>query len=91
LNYDVDRVILCIIDNQRRYCSTATSEEMKEMNEKLKQLYLCTFAPSISDSAVCEEGAKKFAELIVRECAQMADFADKNPGDYVLKHFGVEE
>jgi hypothetical protein len=33
----------------------------------------------------------EFAELIVRECAQMADFADKNPGDYVLKHFGVEE
>jgi hypothetical protein len=34
---------------------------------------------------------EKFAELIVRECAQMADFADKDPGDYVLKHFGVEE
>ena len=34
---------------------------------------------------------EKFAELIVRECASMADFADKNPGDYVLKHFGVAE
>ena len=35
---------------------------------------------------------EKFAELIVRECAQMADFADHtSPGDYVLKHFGVEE
>lgn len=32
-----------------------------------------------------------FAELIVKECAWAADFADKNPGDYVLKHFGVEE
>ena len=37
------------------------------MKEKLKQLYLCSFAPSISDSAVCEEGAKKFAELIWKE------------------------
>lgn len=35
--------------------------------------------------------AKKFAELIVRECAWAADFADKNPGDYILKRFGVEE
>lgn len=34
---------------------------------------------------------EKFAELIVRRCAAMADFADKNPGDYVLKQFGVEE
>ena len=34
---------------------------------------------------------EKFAELIVRECAWAADFADKEPGDYVRKHFGVEE
>ena len=33
---------------------------------------------------------EKFAELILKECAWAADFADKNPGDYVLKHFGVE-
>ena len=34
---------------------------------------------------------EKFAELIVRECAWAADFADKEPGDYILKRFGVEE
>ena len=34
---------------------------------------------------------QKFAELIVRECAWAADFADKEPGDYILKRFGVEE
>lgn len=33
---------------------------------------------------------EKFALLIVQECAWAADFADKDPGDYVLKHFGVE-
>lgn len=32
----------------------------------------------------------RFAELIIRQCADLADFADKNPGDYVRKHFGVE-
>ena len=35
--------------------------------------------------------AEKFAELIVRECAWAADFAeDTSPGEYVKKHFGVE-
>jgi hypothetical protein len=39
----------------------------------------------------CGWSEEKFAELIVRECAWAADFADNEPGDYVLKHFGVEE
>ena len=34
---------------------------------------------------------EKFAELIVKECAWAADFADGEPGDYIFKHFGVEE
>ena len=37
-----------------------------------------------------EDYNKKFAELIVRECAWAADFADKEPGDYILKRFGVD-
>jgi hypothetical protein len=70
---------------------------MKEMNEKLKQLYLCSFAPSISDSAVCEEGAKKFAELIVRECGEYLmrpEFIGRSDLDWSMvlnEHFGVEE
>ena len=66
-----------------------------QMNEKLKQLYLCTFAPSISDSAVCEEGAKKFAELIVKECAEVAHcnfhVDGVTLGNIMKEHFGVEE
>ena len=38
-----------------------------------------------------EFNKEKFAELIVRECAWAADFADKEPGDYILKRFGVKE
>ena len=37
---------------------------------------------------------KKFAELIVRECADVATINAHqwaSPGTYVLKHFGVEE
>lgn len=38
---------------------------------------------------------EKFAELIVQECARVADVADENKcewiGGNVLTHFGVEE
>ena len=38
---------------------------------------------------------EKFAELIVRECAQVADVADENKcewiGGNILTHFGVKE
>jgi hypothetical protein len=37
---------------------------------------------------------EKFAELIVRECADIATINThqwETPGTYVLKHFGVEE
>jgi hypothetical protein len=37
---------------------------------------------------------EKFAELIVRECADISNQAEKqcqHPGTQILKHFGVEE
>jgi hypothetical protein len=38
---------------------------------------------------------EKFAELVVRECADIADLADENKcewiGGNILTHFGVEE
>ena len=42
---------------------------------------------------VGNEQMKKFAELIVRECADIASINAhqyQTPGTYVLKHFGVE-
>jgi hypothetical protein len=33
---------------------------------------------------------QKFAELIVRECADIALREDHDPSDCILKHFGVE-
>ena len=73
------------------------------MNERIEKLYeqahdvekVWLLPESIRD--IGREGEvrtfnpEKFAELIVRECASMADFADKEPGEYVLKHFGLEE
>jgi hypothetical protein len=33
----------------------------------------------------------KFAELIVRECAKVADKGWADPGHQIKQHFGVEE
>ena len=47
-----------------------------------------------NDSAVVEHWLEKFAELIVRECADISNQAEKqcqHPGTQILKHFGVEE
>ena len=42
-----------------------------------------------------KEGIEKFAQLIVRECAKIADIADENKcewiGGNILTHFGVAE
>lgn len=42
-----------------------------------------------------EVALQKFVELIVRECANIADIADENKcewiGGNILTHFGVEE
>ena len=71
------------------------------MNEKIKELV--RQAGGIDDDddgyeltpilvGTCLE---KFAELIVRECAKVADVADENKcewiGGNVLTHFGVKE
>lgn len=59
------------------------------MNKRIKELLEQSGLQPYYDA---QEGQiEKFAQLIVRECAWAADFADKNPGDYVLKRFGVEE
>ena len=63
------------------------------MNERIRELH--------SQCKVCDNGTvlyfdyEKFAELIVQECARVADIADENKcewiGGNILTHFGVEE
>jgi hypothetical protein len=36
------------------------------------------------------EFSQKFAELIVRECAELCDINDKEQGDILREHFGVK-
>ena len=69
------------------------------MNERTKQLWEESQQWNGSDDGrgglKILESIEKFAELIVRECAKVADIADENGcewiGGNVLTHFGVEE
>ena len=68
------------------------------MNERIEELSLqCIRYKLIAEGARSDFDYKKFAELIVRECAEVADNADatrqkwEGIGKYVREHFGVEE
>ena len=40
---------------------------------------------------ITQSDFEKFAELIVRECANVADGGWADPGHQIKQHFGVEE
>lgn len=71
------------------------------MNQRIRQLAeQCRFEIQGINCEVLGQGfdEEKFAELIVRECAKVADdgFASSNfgngiTGHQLLQHFGVEE
>ena len=77
--------------NIKRHGGIQLNERIKLLAEQANELDYETFDEynhkTVQHYKVNKE---KFAELIIKECAWAADFADKNPGDYVLKHFGVE-
>jgi hypothetical protein len=63
------------------------------MNERIKQLWSEAAESTIGDS--WEEQTKfmeRFAQLIVRQCAEIADTAEPFlASDLIKEHFGVEE
>jgi hypothetical protein len=66
------------------------------MNERIKELWLQSWVKITPDDPLSHErlDAEKFAELIVRECADISDASwHKGSAGYtaILKHFGVEE
>jgi hypothetical protein len=69
------------------------------MNEQMKQLMGQTLDEKFSgtwskmDLLDLQKFAERFAELIVRECAQVAEEVDgdSRARKCVLEHFGVEE
>ena len=69
------------------------------MNERIRELAEQAGFQYIKDEGIGWAGnhnssLPKFAELIVRECAAVANINSHQwqvPGDFVLKHFGVEK
>jgi hypothetical protein len=70
------------------------------MNERIKELadQATSYADTldVADQKIYQKiRDREFAELIVKECAKVADIADENGcewiGGNVLTHFGVEE
>ena len=63
------------------------------MNERIKEL--ATEARLLTGWPVGEVEYQKFAELIVRECAEQVDWilaeGGKTQGDLIKQHFGVKE
>jgi hypothetical protein len=59
------------------------------MNQRIRELH--------SQCKVCDKDTvlyfdyEKFALLIVQECARLCDINDKEQGDILREHFGVEE
>ena len=71
------------------------------MNERIKELNLQAMSivmngndpdSDVDKMYIPSEFTKKFAELIVRECARLADNSPQYiDGREILEHFGVEE
>jgi hypothetical protein len=64
------------------------------MNERIQELYDQAFTLGTSGYSNGELDVEKFAELIVKECADIGErYADGNyeVRNQILEHFGLEE
>ncbi len=61
------------------------------MNNRIKEL-ITQVGTDVSGKWMNVDNLEKFAELIVKECAEIADTAEPyKSSDLIKKHFGVEE
>ena len=65
------------------------------MNERIKELAAkANFGHMEKNEVVYDPRLEKFAELIIRDCADIAamnQFQWDSAGGYVLRHFGLKE
>jgi hypothetical protein len=70
------------------------NKQIRLLAEQARLSYLYDYDTD-GHAMVCnEKDIERFAELIVRECADVATMNNhqwESAGSYVLKHFGVEE
>ena len=61
------------------------------MNNRIKEL-ITQVGTDVSGKWMNVDNLEKFTELIVQECAEIADTAEPyKSSDLIKKHFGVEE
>ena len=67
------------------------NERIRELERQATETVKC----GLNGTSTTESfNRKKFAELIVRECAKRVDYWESRQGEHaddLLKHFGVEE
>lgn len=62
------------------------------MNKRIKELLKQSTTTYLSGMGERDEvDQEKFAELIVRECAELVEYNSKGAGRDIKEHFGVEE
>ena len=63
------------------------------MNERLKELAAkSNFGHMENNEVIYDHRLEKFAELIIRDCAKIADIAEPyKSSDLIKNHFGVKE
>ena len=63
------------------------------MNERIKELAAkANFGHMENNEVVYDPRLEKFAELIVRDCAKIADIAEPyKSSDLIKNHFGIKE
>jgi hypothetical protein len=60
------------------------------MSERIKEL-IKQVGTDVSGKWVGVANSEKLAELIIRECAKVANGGWADPGHQIKQHFGVEE
>jgi hypothetical protein len=64
------------------------NERIRELAEQATETVRC----GLNGTSIAESfNRKKFAELIVLECAWVADMGYAAPGTQIKQHFGVEQ
>jgi hypothetical protein len=64
------------------------------MNKRIRELTRRVYGPSLLDHenfVMNNDKMERFAELIVRECAEVADSGWADPAHQIKQHFGFEE
>jgi hypothetical protein len=65
--------------------------ERPKMNQRLSAIKQQAHLYALDQEWYVDSFEQRFAELIVKECADVIDEVQTEGGDFIRRHFGVEE